>query len=145
VAEVATVTGLDGQKMSKSYDNTIGLFEEEKALRKKVMSIVTDSAAVEDPKDPASSSIVALYKLCADADSVALMEDQFRAGGLGYGEFKKRLFEALWQRFAPFRAKRAELAADPATIDSILLDGARRARAVAVPTIERVRKAMGLR
>jgi len=145
VSEVATVIGLDGQKMSKSYDNTIALFEEEKVLRKKVMSIVTDSAAVEDPKDPASSSIVALYKLCADADSVALMEEQFRAGGLGYGEFKKRLFEALWQKFAPFRTKRAELAADPTTIDAILRDGAQRARAVAVPTIERVRKAMGLR
>lgn len=145
VSEVATVIGLDGQKMSKSYDNTIALFEEEKVLRKKVMSIVTDSAAVEDPKDPASSSIVALYKLCADADSVALMEEQFRAGGLGYGEFKKRLFEALWQKFAPFRTKRAELAADPATIDAILRDGAQRARAVAVPTMERVRKAMGLR
>ena len=145
VSEVATVIGLDGQKMSKSYDNTIALFEEEKVLRKKVMSIVTDSAAVEDPKDPASSSIVALYKLCADADSMALMEEQFRAGGLGYGEFKKRLFEALWQKFAPFRTKRAELAADPATIDAILRDGAQRARAVAVPTMERVRKAMGLR
>ncbi len=145
VSEVATVIGLDGQKMSKSYDNTIALFEEEKVLRKKVMSIVTDSAAVEDPKDPASSSIVALYKLCADADSVALMEEQFRAGGLGYGEFKKRLFEALWQKFAPFRTKRAELAADPSTIDAILRDGAQRARAVAVPTMERVRKAMGLR
>ena len=145
VSEVATVIGLDGQKMSKSYDNTIALFEEEKVLRKKVLSIVTDSAAVEDPKDPASSSIVALYKLCADADSVALMEEQFRAGGLGYGEFKKRLFEALWQKFAPFRTKRAELAADPSTIDAILRDGAQRARAVAVPTLERVRKAMGLR
>lgn len=145
VAEVATVIGLDGQKMSKSYDNTIGLFEEEKALRKKIMSIVTDSAPVEAPKDPAASSIVALYKLCADADAVAVMEDQFRAGGLGYGEFKKRLFEALWEKFAPYRAKRAELAADPATIDAILLDGAERARAVALPTMTRVRKAMGLR
>ena len=145
VSEVATVIGLDGQKMSKSYDNTIALFEEEKVLRKTVLSIVTDSAAVEDPKDPASSSIVALYKLCADADSVALMEEQFRAGGLGYGEFKKRLFEALWQKVAPFRTQRAELAADPSTIDAILRDGAQRARAVAVPTMERVRKAMGLR
>jgi len=145
VAEVATVIGLDGQKMSKSYDNTIGLFEEEKALRKKIMSIVTDSAPVEAPKDPSTSSIVALYKLCADADAIAIMEDQFRAGGLGYGEFKKRLFEALWEKFAPFRAKRAELAADPATIDAILLDGAARARAVALPTMARVRKAMGLR
>ena len=145
VSEVATVIGLDGQKMSKSYNNTIGLFEEEKVLRKKIMSIVTDSAAVEDSKDPATSSIIALYKLCADADAVTLMEDQFRAGGLGYGEFKKRLFEALWEKFAPFRAKRAALEADPAALDAILLDGAARARAVALPTMERVRKAVGLR
>jgi len=145
VAEVATVIGLDGQKMSKSYNNTIGLFEEEKVLRKKIMSIVTDSAAVEEPKDPESSSIVALYKLCADPAAVALMEDQFRAGGLGYGEFKKRLFEALWEKFAPFRSRRAELASDPSTLDAILADGASRARAVALPTMERVRSAMGLR
>jgi tryptophanyl-tRNA synthetase len=145
VAEVATVIGLDGQKMSKSYGNTIGLFEEEKTLRKKIMSIVTNSEPVEAPKDPTASSIVALYKLCADADAVAVMEEQFRAGGLGYGEFKKRLFEALWEKFAPFRARRAELAADPATIDAILQDGAARARAVALPTMARVRKAMGLR
>jgi tryptophanyl-tRNA synthetase len=145
VSEVATVIGLDGQKMSKSYNNTIGLFEEEKVLHKKIMSIVTDSAAVEASKDPSTSSIVALYKLCADADAVALMEDQFRAGGLGYGEFKNRLFEALWDKFAPFRAKRAALEADPAALDAILLDGAARARAVALPTMERVRKAMGLR
>ena len=145
VAEVATVVGLDGQKMSKSYNNTIGLFEEEKVLRKKVMSIVTDSAPVEAPKDPTHSAIVALYRLCADPAEVALMEDQFRAGGTGYGDFKKRLFEALWQKFAPFRAKRAEFAADPATLDAILEDGARRARAVALPTMERVRKAFGLR
>ena len=145
VSEVATVIGLDGQKMSKSYNNTIGLFEEEKVLRKKIMSIVTDSAPVEAPKDPSVSSIVALYKLCAEADAVATMEAQFRAGGLGYGEFKKRLFEALWEKFTPFRAKRAALAADPSTLDAILADGAARARAVALPTMDRVRKAVGLR
>jgi len=145
VSEVATVVGLDGQKMSKSYNNTIGLFEDEKVLRKKIMSIVTDSAAVDDPKDPDSSSIIALYKLCATAEDVTFMENQFRAGGLGYGEFKKQLFEALWNTFAPFREKRAALAEDPATLESILVDGAARARAVALPTMNRVRKAMGLR
>jgi tryptophanyl-tRNA synthetase len=143
VAEMATVVGLDGQKMSKSYNNTIGLFEEEKALRKKVMSIVTDSQPVEAPKDPAGSAIVALYKLVASPEQVARMEADFRAGGTGYGDFKKRLFEGIWEHFAPFRARRAELAADPATLDAILADGALRARAVALPTMERVRKAMG--
>ncbi len=145
VQEVASVMGLDGQKMSKSYNNTIGLFEDEKVLRKKVMSIVTDSAAVDAPKDPDASSIVALYKLCAEPAAVALMEEQFRAGGLGYGEFKKRLFEALWDRFAPFRERRKAFDSDPATLDAILKDGADRARAVALPVIERVRKAVGLR
>jgi tryptophanyl-tRNA synthetase len=145
VQTTATVIGLDGQKMSKSYGNTIDIFEEEKALRKKVMGIVTDSAAVEDPKDPATSSIVALYRLFASESDVALMEDQFRAGGIGYGEFKKRLFAAIWETFAPFRQKRAELAADPAILDGILANGAERARAVALPVIERVRRATGLR
>ena len=145
VQTTATVIGLDGQKMSKSYGNTIDIFEEEKALRKKVMGIVTDSAPVEDPKDPNSSSIVALYRLFASEEEVALMEDQFRAGGIGYGEFKKRLFGAIWETFAPFRQKRAELSADPAILDGILADGARRARAVALPVIERVRRATGLR
>jgi len=145
VQNTATVIGLDGQKMSKSYGNTIDIFEEEKALRKKVMGIVTDSAAVEDSKDPATSSIVALYRLFAPESDVALMEDQFRAGGIGYGEFKKRLFVAIWETFAPFRQKRAELAADPAILDGILANGAERARAVALPVIERVRRATGLR
>lgn len=145
VQEVASVIGLDGQKMSKSYNNTIGLFEEEKVLRKKVMSIVTDSAAVDEAKDPDSSAIVALYRLCAEPAAVSLMEDQFRAGGIGYGDFKKRLFEALWERFAPYRARRSEFESDPATLESILKDGAERARAVALPVMDRVRKAVGLR
>ena len=145
VPEMATVIGLDGQKMSKSYDNTIGLFEEEKALRKKVMGIVTDSVPVEAPKDPASSSIVALYRLFASPADVETMEAEFRAGGKGYGDFKKRLFGAIWEKFAPFRERRAALAEDPSTVDTLLADGAARARAVALPTMERVRKAMGLR
>jgi tryptophanyl-tRNA synthetase len=145
VPEMATVIGLDGQKMSKSHNNTIGLFEEEKALRKKVMGITTDSQPVEAPKDPATSSIVALYRLFASADDVATMEAQFRAGGIGYGDFKKRLFGAIWETFEPFRARRAALEADPTTVDTVLAEGAARARAVALPTIDRVRRAMGLR
>lgn len=144
VEQTATVLGLDGQKMSKSYDNTIALFEEEKALRKKVMGIVTDSAAVDAPKDPTHSTIVALYRLFATPEEVALMEDQFRTGGVGYGEFKKRLFERIWETFAPFRTRRADLAADPLKLDGILQEGAQKARAVALPVLARVRAAMGL-
>jgi tryptophanyl-tRNA synthetase len=141
----AVVPGLDGRKMSKSYDNTIGLFEEEKPLRKKIMSIVTDSTPVEAPKDPENSSIVALYRLVASAADVAAMEADFRAGGVGYGEFKKRLFEALWNFFRPMRERRAELAADLASVDAIVSAAGERARAVAVRTMERVRKAVGIR
>jgi tryptophanyl-tRNA synthetase len=86
---------------------------------------------------------VALYKLVASPEEVARMEADFHAGGTGYGDFKKRLFEGIWERFAPFRARRAELAADPAILDAILADGAARARAVARPTMQRVRTAMG--
>ncbi len=106
---VATIPGLDGQKMSKSYDNTIELFLEEKALKKKIMGIVTDSTPVEAPKDPASSSIVALYRFFAPETDVEKMETDFRAGGVGYGDFKKRLFEAIWEYFRAMRAKRAEM------------------------------------
>jgi tryptophanyl-tRNA synthetase len=109
------------------------------------MGITTDSQPVEAPKDPATSSIVALYRLFASADDVATMEAQFRAGGIGYGDFKKRLFGAIWETFEPFRARRAALEADPTTVDTVLAEGAARARAVALPTIDRVRRAMGLR
>jgi tryptophanyl-tRNA synthetase len=143
--ELAVVPGLDGQKMSKSYDNTIGLFEEEKALRKKIMSIVTDSTPVEAPKDPANSTIVALYRLFASPAEVAAMEEAFRAGGKGYGEFKKQLFEAVWLYFEPLRRRRAELDADPQRIDAILADGARRASVAADHTMTRIRTAVGLK
>lgn len=141
---VATVPGLDGQKMSKSYNNTIGLFEEEKALRKKIMGIVTDSTPVEAPKDPTNSSIVALYRLFASEADVAQMEADFRAGGIGYGDFKKRLFAAVWEYFAPMRVRRAELEADPEYVNRVLREGAERAGSVAGKTMQRVRTAMGL-
>jgi tryptophanyl-tRNA synthetase len=141
---VATIPGLDGQKMSKSYDNTVALFEEEKALRKKIMGIVTDSTPVEAPKDPSVSTIVGLYKLVAADAEVVQMEAEFRAGGIGYGEFKKRLFAALWDYFASARARRSELERDLEYVDRVLREGAGRARAVAEQTMSRVRKAVGL-
>src|ERR1700674_226700 len=133
--EVAPILGLDGQKMSKSYGNTIELFLPERALRKKIMSIVTDSTPVEAPKDPANSAIVALYRLFATPEAVASMENDFRTGGIGYGEFKSRLFEIIWESFAPMRQRRAELEADPGYVDQVLAHGASRAQAVAQQTM----------
>ncbi len=145
IPHVATVVGLDGQKMSKSYDNTIPIFDAEKPMRKKIMGIVTDSSPVEAPKDPSVSTIVALYRLFAGEADVEKMEADFRAGGVGYGDFKKRLFDALWEYFRPMREKRAALAADPTHVDGVLASGAARAHAVASATMERVRRAVGLR
>ena len=140
----ATIPGLDGQKMSKSYDNTIALFDEEKTLRKKIMGIPTDSTPVEAPKDPATSTIVGLYKLFASETDVSRMETDFRAGGIGYGDFKKRLFAAVWDNFAVARTRRAELERDSAYVDEVLKDGAARARTIAHFTMGRVRRAVGL-
>jgi tryptophanyl-tRNA synthetase len=142
---VATIPGLDGQKMSKSYGNTIELFEEEKVLRKKIMAIVTDSTPVEAPKDPEKSSILGLFRLVANEAEVTRMESDFRNGGVGYGDLKKRLFEAVWAYFAPQRQRRAELAADPGFIERVLVDGAQKARAVAERTMKRVRETVGIR
>ena len=130
--------------MSKSYHNTIELFLPEKQVRKKIMSIVTDSTPVEAPKDQASSSIVALYRLFASAGDVAAMEEEFRTGGVGYGDFKKRLFGAIWEYFAPMRSRREALCADPGYVREVLRDGAERAARVADVTLRRVKKAVGL-
>jgi tryptophanyl-tRNA synthetase len=145
IPEVATVIGLDGRKMSKSYDNTIAIFDGEKQMRKKIMGIVTDSTPVEAPKDPSNSTIVAMYRLFAGEADVAKMEADFRAGGIGYGDFKKRLFETVWEYFRPMRERRAALEADAGHVDEVLRAGAARARAVAALTMERVRIAVGLR
>ena len=141
---VATIPGLDGQKMSKSYHNTIELFEDVKSIKKKVMSIVTDSKGLEEPKEPEGNSIYELYRLFATPEEAAEMADSFRKGGYGYGHAKKALLEAYHRLFDPFRAKREELAKDPATLEDILREGGRRAREAAAPTMEKVRKAVGL-
>jgi tryptophanyl-tRNA synthetase len=142
--DVAVIPGLDGQKMSKSYGNTVEIFMDEKAMRKRVMSIVTDSTPLEAPKDPEGSTIVALYRLFASPDEVRRMEDEFRAGGVGYGHFKQRLFETMWEYFAPMRARREEILARPGYVDDVLAEGARKAREIADATLERVHRAMGL-
>jgi tryptophanyl-tRNA synthetase len=142
--DTAVVPGLDGQKMSKSYDNTIQLFEELPALKKKIMGIKTDSTPVEDPKSTENSSILALYKLVAsEADYQTMIADHER-GGVGYGDFKKRLLQAVTDHFAPFRERRAEIVADPKYVDRVLAEGAEKARAVAQKTLGRVRDAVGL-
>ncbi|MDQ3556833.1 MAG: tryptophan--tRNA ligase [Gemmatimonadota bacterium] len=143
--DVAVVPGTDAQKMSKSYGNTLPLFGEAKALRKRVMGIVTDSTPLEEPKPTEGSTIFALYRLVAPPGEVERMEAEFRAGGIGYGEFKRRLFEALWDSFAPMRERREALLCEPERVDAVLRDGAARARAVAERTMERVRRATGLR
>src|SRR5437588_2348059 len=139
-----TVPGIDGQKMSKSYGNNIDIFGEEKEMRKRVMSIITDSAAVDAPKDPATSTIFKLYSLVASKDEIANMRERFVKGGSGYGDFKKQLFEKLWEYFAPMRKRREEILKDKLYVDNILARGARRANEVASDVMTRVRAAVGL-
>ncbi len=141
---VAKVPGLDGQKMSKTYNNALPIFGDEKALRKLVMRIVTDSTPVEAPKPVEGSVILDLHRLLANPEKHAAMEAGFRAGGIGYGEFKKWLWEAYWEYFAPMRERRAEVLADPGYVDRVLEAGAARAREEASGVLKRVRKAVGL-
>ena len=142
--QTAVVPGLDGEKMSKSYGNTIGMFEEEKAMKKKIMGLKTDSTPVEEPKSTENSTILGLYKLVASAADYAQMEADFRAGGVGYGDFKKRLFGTVWEYFAPMRQRRAEILADPGFVDGVLRESAEKANAIANGVMARVRKAIGL-
>jgi len=139
----AIVPGLDGRKMSKSYDNTIEIFEPEKSVKKKIMSIVTDSTPVEDPKDPENNTIFQLYSLFATPEEKAAMAQRFRAGGVGYGEYKKQLLAAFLEYFGPQREQRAALEQDMATVEDVLAEGARKARAVARETLDKVRAACG--
>ena len=142
--EVAVVPGIDGQKMSKSYDNHIELFGEQKATRKRIMSIVTDSTPLEAPKEPETCNVFRLYRLFASPEACEAMAARYRAGGFGYGEAKKALFESLWSAFEPYRQRRAELAADPDYVESILRRGAARAREEAGAVLAAARRATGL-
>ena len=143
--EVATVPGTDGQKMSKSYGNAIEIFGEEKAMKKQIMSIVMDSRTPQEPKPDADKNIaLQLLKLVAPQEVAADYADRLRAGGLGYGDLKKALFEHCWNYFAAARARRAELVANRDYVEQVLRDGATRARAVAGQVLARARKVSGL-
>ncbi len=142
---VAKVPGTDGEKMSKSYGNVIEIFGDEKVLRKKIMAIKMDSRTPQEPKPDADQNLaVQLLKLVAPADTACDFENRLRAGGLGYGDLKKALFEHYWSYFAAARAKRSELASNLDFVHKILADGATRARALARPVLKRARVAAGL-
>ncbi len=144
VESVAVVPGTDGRKMSKSYDNTIEIFEPEERIRRKIMRIVTDSTPIEEPKDPDKCNVFALLKLVASPEELADWENRYRSGGTGYSDAKKRLAELMIDYFKPFRQKRIELEQDIDYVKKVLADGAKRARAVAAKTLAEARKAMGL-
>ncbi len=141
---VAVVPGVDGQKMSKSYNNTIEIFCEEKPARKRIMSVMTDSKGMEEPKDPSTCNVFALYKLFASEAQQEELAAKYRAGNFGYGHAKQALFEVYWEHFAPMRARRAELLKDKGYVEKTLSEGAEKARAVASQTLKEVRCAVGI-
>ncbi len=143
--DVAIIPGTDGQKMSKSYGNTIDIFCSKKTLKKQVMGIVTDSTPVEAPKDPERCNLFAVAALFLSEDEKKDLAQRYRAGGLGYGEVKKDLLERVWDFFAPYREERDALLADEDRLNGILQKGAEKARDVALKTIDDVRKRTGIR
>ena len=142
--DVAAVPGIDGQKMSKSYGNTIEIFGEEKATRKRIMGIVMDSRTRQEPKPDADKNLAIQLLKVIRPTLGAEYEEKLRAGGLGYGDLKKKLFETYWEYFAPARARRAELAANLDHVHGVLRAGATRARALATTVLQRAKLASGL-
>jgi len=142
--EVAVVPGLDGQKMSKSYGNTVELFGDMKEAKARIMRIVTDSTPLEDPKNPDKCNIFALYSLFATESEREELAARYRAGGMGYGHAKKALYEIFERVFEPFQKRRKELEANLDYVEGVLRDGAARARSEAVKTLDAARKAVGI-
>lgn len=142
--EVATIPGLDGQKMSKSYDNTIPIFCDEKTLRKRVMSVKTDATPVEEPKNPDDSILYALYALFLDAAGRQQLRDRFLTPGLRYGDVKLELFGAIWEHFKPYREKRQYYAEHPEIVREILKRGAEKARAIGSVYLDKARRNVGV-
>ena len=145
VEDAAVVPGTDGQKMSKSYNNTIPLFASDKRIKKAINRIVTDATPVEDPKDPATCNVFAILRLLVQDAEREAMAARYRAGGLGYGEVKKLLIDRFHDRFDAARARRAELESDLGAVEAVLVRGAAAARASATVVLDRVRRACGIR
>ena len=138
------VTGLDGRKMSKSYDNYIGLFESDSEIKKKVKRIVTDSKGVAEIKNPDECNVFKLYKLFATPDEVQTMANAYRNGGIGYGTAKEEFYQVLLRELGPIRDKYQYFKSRPTEVYGVLEDGASRARKIAKSTIEEVREAIGI-
>ncbi len=145
IKESAKVPGLDGGKMSKSYNNTVEVFEDAKVQKKKIMGIVTDSRPMEEPKDPAGDHLFEIYSLFASAEQIKALDETYRKGGFGYGGIKKELVELAGAFFAEARSRREELAGKPALVRQILADGAARARKKAQAVLLRAQKACGVK
>jgi tryptophanyl-tRNA synthetase len=141
---VALVPGLDGRKMSKSYGNGIPIFAPEKQLRKLIMRIVTNSQGVEEAKDPDTSLIFSFYKLFSSAEEQAAFAARYHAGGMGWGEAKEELFQVANRELSPMRGRFEELMADSKGLDETLAKGAERARPIALATVKRLRKTVGI-
>jgi len=142
--ETAVIPGIDGQKMSKSYGNTIEIFADEKALKKQIMSIVTDSTGVEEAKEPEGNTIYEIYKLFSTSTEQEELAKRFRAGGMGYGHAKKELLEKANAYLAPLREKREQIANNSDFISDVLAEGAKKARAIADAKLEEVKRSVGL-
>ncbi len=143
--DLATVPGTDGAKMSKSYGNTIDIFQTAKQLKKNVMSIVTDAAAIEDVKDPDKCNLYNIFKIFAPEERVAFIRDQYLNGGAGYGYIKLELVDILWEYFREAREKREELVADKGYLKEVLAAGAVKARSHAAKTMDLVRDRIGIK
>lgn len=143
-ADVAIVPGTDGQKMSKSYQNTIEMFADDSTLKKQIMGILTDSTPLEEPKDPDINNVYNIYKLFVDKSKSGEMATKLRAGGYGYGHAKKELLEAVHTFFDPMRKKREELAKNRDYVEKALKEGSEKARSIAIETIKEVKKVTGL-
>lgn len=142
--EVATVPGLDGQKMSKSYGNTIDLFQDEKKLRKQIMRIVTDATGVEEPKNPDTCNVFQIYRLFLDKEQQQALRQRYQAGGMGYGEVKQELFETVRDYFVPFTERRNAILADKEQLHKTLDHGAQKARYAASKVLRKIRKKSGM-
>lgn len=142
--ETAVVPGIDGQKMSKSYNNTIPLYGDEKEIKKSIMSIVTDSKGLEEPKNPEECIPYLLFRLFVNEEQAREKADKLRHGGYGYGHIKKELFDVYWEHFRPFRQKREQYLKNPDLVANILKTGAQKAEGIASNTICEIRNAVGL-
>lgn len=142
--ETKLIPGIDGQKMSKSRNNTIDIFEDEKQLRKRILSISSDSTPLEEPKNPDACNVFNLYQLLAEPSDIQTMRSNYLAGGYGYGHAKQALFELICSKFANERIRYAYYMSNPMEVERILLEGSQRAKAVANPVLKRVRESLGL-